>query len=533
MGCSESTAVADSETSLEVTKVKVEDEKEDGSIVLNAATADELMSTFWPILVDLSKGIIDSELMPALNSMSPVNIRLTKFTLGNTPPTFGKMTLTQPQHPFRLRAALPISWESDQVIEAVALSIPIGVRDLKIKARLLVDQGPILDKLPIIGGIGISMPEVPEIDFDLTGIANVAEIPGIRGMIFNLIQGAIASAIVLPNRIAIPLGKRADLEDPAQLFHPPPAGLLGIKIKSATNLPSQDLWDDSDPYVKVKVGHFAKDFKTKEKWNKKNPEWNEESKLFPVYAMCQLITCQIFDKDNLSWHDEIGEVRRIEVQDAIETKGEQDYQLYDAKGKQILDSFVRLSFDYKAVGALVPKPTGADDTLFVLLVAVDKLRPEKSFLLQDDITLSYRIDAEGEVLEQEAKKKPEILDKEKEQMKFVRNVLRKLEEKKLTAKAAAEITGLTVEEVNRIKQMHSATVATEYEMAHQVSFVLKKKDVDTKSVHLKLSSKEIDEKLQLSILENLSPDLLTPLQLKLKDGTMIIMRLRLMSLNTR
>ncbi|CAE7904775.1 SYT4, partial [Symbiodinium microadriaticum] len=164
-----------------------------------------------------------------------------------------------------------------------------------------------------------------------------------------------------------------------------------------------------------------------EKWNKKNPEWNEESKLFPVYAMCQLITLRIFDKDNLSWHDEIGEVRRIEVQDAIKKKEEQDYQLYDAKGKQIPDSFVRLSFDYKVVGQLVKKPTGADDTLFVLLVAVDKLRPEKSYELQDTITLSYRIDAEGEVLEQEGKKKPEILDKEKEQMKFVRNVLRKLE----------------------------------------------------------------------------------------------------------
>ncbi|CAE7345106.1 ESYT1, partial [Symbiodinium sp. CCMP2456] len=163
----------------------VEDEKEDGTIVLNAATADELMSTFWPILVDLSKGIIETELLPAVNAMSPVNISLTKFTLGNTPPSFGKMTLTQPQHPFRLRAALPISWESDQVIEAVALSIPIGVKDLKIKARLLVDQGPILDKLPIIGGIGLSMPEVPEIDFDLTGIANIAELPGIRGLVFN------------------------------------------------------------------------------------------------------------------------------------------------------------------------------------------------------------------------------------------------------------------------------------------------------------------------------------------------------------
>ncbi|CAE7582671.1 SYT4 [Symbiodinium sp. CCMP2592] len=78
-----------------------------------------------------------------------------------------------------------------------------------------------------------------------------------------------------------------------------------------------------------------------------------------------------------------------------------------------------------------------------------------------------------------------------------------------------------------------AVNGTEYEMAHQVSFVLKKKDVDTKSVHLKLTSKEIDEKLQLPILENLSPDLLTPLQLKLKDGTMIICRLRLMSLDER
>ncbi|CAE7429722.1 ESYT3 [Symbiodinium natans] len=233
-------------------------------------------------------------------------------------------------------------------------------------------------------------------DFDLTGIANLAELPGIRGLVFSMIEGALAKMIVLPNRIAIPLGKRDDMEDPTNLYYPPPGGLLKVKVKKASNLPSHDWLDKSDPFVTVKVGHFAKEWKSQVKWDKANPEWDEVSKVFPIYAMCQKVDVAVFDRDHLSWHDEIGEIRHMEVQEAITMKEMQDHQLYDASGKEIPDAFVHLGFDWKAIKELVVKPVGEADDLHILSVAIEKIRPEKEYKLKDELTLTYRIDADGE-----------------------------------------------------------------------------------------------------------------------------------------
>lgn len=57
----------------------------------------------------------------------------------------------------------------------------------------------------MIGGISGSFIELPKFDFNLTGMGELVQLPGLIDAIRTVVHSQIASLAVLPNRIVVPL----------------------------------------------------------------------------------------------------------------------------------------------------------------------------------------------------------------------------------------------------------------------------------------------------------------------------------------
>jgi len=496
-------------------------------VILDAPTAEMFAQTLWPALAKITEGVVINEILPKVNESSPVSLSITKFSIGTIPPVFGALRISEPEFPYRLRGVLPVQWHSDQELSLVVLGLPVGVKDLKIDATLIVDNGPLLDKPPLIGGFSLTMPDIPKIEFDLTGIANLAEIPGVRGYIMTMIESFFANKLVLPNRVAYALGDIANGVDPASVRNPPPMGLLKVKVYSAKNLPSEDWLDESDPFAQIMVGYFSKQWRSKEKTDTKNPVWDEKEQVFACFSLYQKLQVHIMDQDIVSANDFVADVGNVQVRDVIQKVGRKDYPLFKKDGSEIPGASVNMGFDWLVLKSYTAKPTGPDDGLFVLSFAVDVLHPMKAQELKEDYEIDIRIPLDNdEVLFKQIKSQPRQAESDRD-TEILERILKKMEEKKMSDKEAAEITGLSLEEIAKIRKSDTVTIVTEYQVHHQVHFTLTKKQFETKKLQIKIASKEINDSLELALAPNLAKDDLHRTRFRMKGGAVLVGRLLL------
>ncbi|CAF4391414.1 unnamed protein product, partial [Adineta steineri] len=114
----------------------------------------------------------------------------------------------------------------------------------------------------------------PTIDFDLTDIANIIEIPGLHNLLMLTLERILQTFIVTPNRLIIAFMNEIDIN---QLKFPKPDGILRIDIIEAKNLPKLDnsfiiTKHSIDAYVTISIGQYK--FKTHTQRNN-NPKWYE------------------------------------------------------------------------------------------------------------------------------------------------------------------------------------------------------------------------------------------------------------------
>lgn len=64
---------------------------------------------------------------------------------------------------------------------------------------------PLLKDIPFIGGVTVSFLTSPKFDFDLGGIANALDLPGIGALLRHVIHDQLEQTIVMPNSISFSL----------------------------------------------------------------------------------------------------------------------------------------------------------------------------------------------------------------------------------------------------------------------------------------------------------------------------------------
>ena len=90
---------------------------------------------------------------------------------------------------------------------------------------------PLITDIPLIGGIQVYFLTAPDIDFDLGGVANALDVPGLSDIIRRIVVEQLGAFMVLPNKYTMSL---AESVQPKQLKCPDTAGetsILLINIK--------------------------------------------------------------------------------------------------------------------------------------------------------------------------------------------------------------------------------------------------------------------------------------------------------------
>ncbi|XP_014605357.1 PREDICTED: extended synaptotagmin-2 isoform X2 [Polistes canadensis] len=197
-----------------------------------------------------------------------------------------------------------------------------GIKDFQLRGLMRIVMKPIISVIPIIGGVQVFFLNVPAINFNLVGVADVLDLPGFSETLRKTIIEQIAAIVVLPNKIVIPLSDQIPVET---LKVPEPEGILRIHVIEAKHLMKKDIGmlgkGKSDPYAIINVG--AQQFRTQTIDNTVNPKWDFWCECAISSAIAQQLTVLVWDYDDTKGDESLGratiEVNRVKKKGVLDT----------------------------------------------------------------------------------------------------------------------------------------------------------------------------------------------------------------------
>ena len=209
---------------------------------------------------------------------------------------------------------LTFEYNGDAQVEIWLMGVASSVKDLTINdASIRVYFRPLIESQPIIGGMAMSLLREPKIDFDLGGLANLLDFPGIKTLVHNAVDDAVVSAMNPDSMMHI---------DFTQGKVPPPEfemiPSLRVRVMSASNL-KENFWPHDtnvEPYAVVCYG--GEERKTRVVSGNR-PDWNETFEFAVKAGVAPEIKIALYDKDTITKDDFLGECR-IDAKDVVEQR---------------------------------------------------------------------------------------------------------------------------------------------------------------------------------------------------------------------
>ncbi|XP_074032959.1 extended synaptotagmin-like protein 2 [Leptinotarsa decemlineata] len=196
-----------------------------------------------------------------------------------------------------------------------------GIRDFQLHGMLRVVMKPLISTMPLVGGIQVFFLNNPDIDFDLVGIADVLDMPGLSDILRRIVVETVASMMVLPNKFPIKLSEEVEA---IELKATEPEGVLRVHVFEARHLMKKDVSilgkGKSDPYAVVTVG--AQEYKTKVIDNSVDPKWDYWCEFQILESNGQQLYIHLWDKDDTGDDENLGRAT-IEVSNIVK-KGNDD-----------------------------------------------------------------------------------------------------------------------------------------------------------------------------------------------------------------
>ncbi|KAL3213296.1 hypothetical protein MRX96_035531 [Rhipicephalus microplus] len=199
-----------------------------------------------------------------------------------------------------------------------------GIRDLQIHGHLRVVMRPLTKQMPLVGGVTVFFLRPPAIDFTLTNLGQVLEVPGLNDLLKKAVSDQVAAMMVLPNKYSVKLQEHVSTQT---LRYSLPCGVLRVEVVAAKDLVKADIGmlglGKSDPYAIISVG--AQEFRTQVIPNTVNPKWNYYCEVVVYQIPGTTLDIEVMDEDQSSKDDFLGRVS-VAVSD-IESQGQGDMWL--------------------------------------------------------------------------------------------------------------------------------------------------------------------------------------------------------------
>eukprot|EP00963_Diacronema_lutheri_P010727 scaffold1143_cov396-Pavlova_lutheri.AAC.4 len=280
-----------------------------------------ILERLWPYIDASASTKVDEIVGPLMEKNKPKflkDLRLDKFTLGTTAPQLNGIKVYPGTGPGTLAEELVIdinfAWASSMdIIMAIVLypflKVKVGVDDLVVSGSVRIKLKPLLEKIPVVGAISVSLIQKPRIDFGLKVLGGeITAIPGLDTWFFYFITEILAAQIVLPEKILVPLieGDLSQLDKPQ--------GLLLVELIEARNLKDADMFGKTDSYVKLYVRKKKRVVFSQMVENNLNPKYNERHMFIIHDLLQQQLFLDVYDHDRFAPDDIIGRTS-LKIQD--------------------------------------------------------------------------------------------------------------------------------------------------------------------------------------------------------------------------
>ncbi|XP_018345899.1 PREDICTED: extended synaptotagmin-2 isoform X3 [Trachymyrmex septentrionalis] len=288
---------------------------------------NRILYKVWPsmnqFVRQLCKQSIEPSIVEKLTEYKIKGFQFDRLVLGRIPPKiYGIKVYDKNTSRNEIILDADIMYAGDCDITFFVGNIKGGIKDFQIHGLVRVVMKPMLPMMPLIGGVQIFYLNVPTINFNLVGVADVLDLPGFNEILRKTIIEQISAIVVLPNKIIIPLSEEIPMES---LKIPEPEGVLRIHVVEAKHLMKKDIGmlgkGKSDPYAVINVG--AQEFRTKIIDNTVNPKWDYWCECAVTSAIAQQLTVLLWDYDDTKGDERLGratiEVNRVKKKGMIDT----------------------------------------------------------------------------------------------------------------------------------------------------------------------------------------------------------------------
>lgn len=289
---------------------------------------NKILRQLWPFVGHYVKNLLKNTVEPSIRESLPLYLRsfvFEKIILGDIPPRIGGIKVYQENVARNeIIMDLEVMYSGDCNIQVKVKRMKAGIKDFQINGKVRVVLKPLVKKMPLIGAVTVFFLNNPAIDFNLTNLADVLDIPGLSDLLRKAVSDQLAALMVLPNKITVQL--ITDIPSKT-LKLPNPDGVLRIEVLGAKELIRADVgvlgMGKSDPYAIISVG--AQEFKTSVIKNTITPKWNYICEAIVDQLHGQALEIEVMDEDQGSKDDFLGRIS-IPINSLI-TKGKDDMWL--------------------------------------------------------------------------------------------------------------------------------------------------------------------------------------------------------------
>uniref|UniRef100_A0AAR2L2H8 Extended synaptotagmin-like protein 1b n=1 Tax=Pygocentrus nattereri TaxID=42514 RepID=A0AAR2L2H8_PYGNA len=256
----------------------------------------------WPYIGQYLEKLLTESIAPSLRASSShlQTLSFTKVDFGDKPMKVVGVKAHTENEKGQILLDVYISYVGNVEInvEVKRYFCKAGVKGIQLHGMMRVILEPLIGNVPIVGAVTMFFIRRPKLEINWTGLTNLLDIPGLDVMSDTKIMDAIASFLVLPNRLTVPLVP--DLQV-AQLRCPLPRGVVRIHLLEAENLAAKDNYVKgvmagmSDPYALIRVG--PQSFKSRHHDNTSSPKWAEMYEVIVHEVPGQELEVEVYDKD--------------------------------------------------------------------------------------------------------------------------------------------------------------------------------------------------------------------------------------------
>uniref|UniRef100_A0A671W6J2 Extended synaptotagmin-like protein 3 n=1 Tax=Sparus aurata TaxID=8175 RepID=A0A671W6J2_SPAAU len=246
---------------------------------------NKVLQQAWPFFGMYMEKLLKENIEPAVRLSNPAlkTFKFTKVHFGHIVKCGCPLRITGMKaytHEVDQREVvldLNICYDGDVDIDALVKEpITAGVKGLKLKGMIRVILEPLIGEAPLVGGVTLFFIRRPTLEINWTGMTNLLDSPAFSSLSEGTIVDIIASLMVLPNRMCVPLVDQVKVD---QMRFPLPRGVVRVHLLEARDLVAKDTYmmglvkGKSDPYATLRVGN--RHFKTKTIKENLHPKWNE------------------------------------------------------------------------------------------------------------------------------------------------------------------------------------------------------------------------------------------------------------------